>query len=269
MRQTKHSGVGHEDTKYSYVVVRRGERPCVGEGIGKGGRVGAVGKELLEKETRRVGVRELIVHGEHEHQHEELTAGSEVAAVPAEGQSTPSDLESESTTVVESQSAEELQEALRLEAFGWPRLVFPPMKRSGHVILDSCTAEGTFHSEHKIKIEITPIVTDYVLAAGKVMRITIPKSQGKQPFYDARKSSWGDMFPHEPKNTPQERYQPTRTTKKEDGSPVRGAHIGKRNKKESGKVSGASYESLADDLKVKKKQERKQRLRATEEVDFD
>ena len=39
------------------------------------------------------------------------------------------------------------------------------------------------------------------------MRITIPKSQGKQPFYDARKSSWGDIFPHEPKNRPQVRFE--------------------------------------------------------------
>lgn len=45
--------------------------------------------------------------------------------------------------------------------------------------------------------------------AGKIMRMTIPKSQGKQPYYDARKSSWGDMFPHEPKNKPQQRFQST------------------------------------------------------------
>jgi ribosomal protein RSM22 (predicted rRNA methylase) len=104
--------------------------------------------------------------------------------------------------------------------------------------------------------------------AGKVMRITIPKSQGKQPFYDARKSSWGDLFPHEPKNAPQERYQPTRTSKKEGGTtPVKGEHIGKRYKKE--KVVRTSYASLADDLKEKKKQVRKKRLRAmNEDVSF-
>ena len=28
----------------------------------------------------------------------------------------------------------------------------------------------------------------------------IPKSQGKQEYYDARKSAWGDLFPHDPKN---------------------------------------------------------------------
>lgn len=102
-------------------------------------------------------------------------------------------------------------------------------------------------------------------------RITIPKSQGRQAFYDARKSSWGDMFPHAPKNAPQERFQPKRTTKKdkdEYDDPVKGAHIGKRNKKEKGTVARASYELLADDLKKEKKRVRKERLKVTE-VDFD
>lgn len=35
---------------------------------------------------------------------------------------------------------------------------------------------------------------------GEIARIVIPRSQGKQMYYDARKSSWGDLFPHEPKN---------------------------------------------------------------------
>ena len=37
------------------------------------------------------------------------------------------------------------------------------------------------------------------------MRMIIPRSQGKQPYYDARKSGWGDIFPHLPKNPAQER----------------------------------------------------------------
>jgi hypothetical protein len=37
---------------------------------------------------------------------------------------------------------EEVHEALRVEAYRWPRLVFPPLKKSGHIILDGCTAEG-------------------------------------------------------------------------------------------------------------------------------
>jgi len=30
--------------------------------------------------------------------------------------------------------------------------------------------------------------------------LTIPKSQSKQAYYDARKANWGDLFPHAPKN---------------------------------------------------------------------
>jgi ribosomal protein RSM22 (predicted rRNA methylase) len=33
-------------------------------------------------------------------------------------------------------------------------------------------------------------------------RHTIPKSQGRQEYYDARKVAWGDSFPHPPKNGP-------------------------------------------------------------------
>ncbi|KAK4056565.1 37S ribosomal protein S22 [Microbotryomycetes sp. JL221] len=61
----------------------------------------------------------------------------------------------------------------------WPRLVAPPLKRSGHVVLEVCTASG------------------------QLERHTIPKSQGRQPYYDARKVAWGDTFPHRPKNGPQ------------------------------------------------------------------
>ena len=51
-----------------------------------------------------------------------------------------------------------------------PRLVLPPLKRTGHVILDMCTPSGT------------------------VERWTVPRSFSKQAFRDARKSSWGDLW---------------------------------------------------------------------------
>lgn len=51
-----------------------------------------------------------------------------------------------------------------------PRLVYPPLKRRGHVIMDVCTPEG------------------------KAERWTIPKSYSKQAYHDARKSSWGDLW---------------------------------------------------------------------------
>lgn len=51
-----------------------------------------------------------------------------------------------------------------------PRAVLPPMKRTGHVILDLCTPMGTLE------------------------RWTVPRSFSKQAFRDARKSSWGDLW---------------------------------------------------------------------------
>jgi hypothetical protein len=35
------------------------------------------------------------------------------------------------------------EEVLRNAIGTWPRIIYPPMKRSGHVIMDTCTNEGT------------------------------------------------------------------------------------------------------------------------------
>ncbi|OCT51922.1 37S ribosomal protein Rsm22 [Cladophialophora carrionii] len=51
-----------------------------------------------------------------------------------------------------------------------PRLVYAPMKRRGHVILDVCTPHGT------------------------IERWTVPRSFGRQAYRDARKSRWGDLW---------------------------------------------------------------------------
>jgi ribosomal protein RSM22 (predicted rRNA methylase) len=36
----------------------------------------------------------------------------------------------------------EVEEHLRKEAYHWPRLVYPPIKRSGHVLMDTCHPSG-------------------------------------------------------------------------------------------------------------------------------
>lgn len=51
-----------------------------------------------------------------------------------------------------------------------PRAIFPPLKRTGHVILDLCTPAGTLE------------------------RWTVPRSFSRRAFGDARKSSWGDLW---------------------------------------------------------------------------
>ncbi|KAJ2716910.1 37S ribosomal protein S22 [Coemansia spiralis] len=65
-------------------------------------------------------------------------------------------------------------EELARQAYSWPRIIMPPMKRKGHVVTDVCTA------------------------AGQIERWTFTRSHSKQSYRDARKACWGDLFPHEP-----------------------------------------------------------------------
>ena len=52
----------------------------------------------------------------------------------------------------------------------FPRLILPPMKRKGHVVLDLCTP------------------------AGAIERWTVTKSLSRQAYRDARKALWGDLW---------------------------------------------------------------------------
>ncbi|KAI0334478.1 hypothetical protein GY45DRAFT_1318524 [Cubamyces sp. BRFM 1775] len=215
VRKTKHSGIGHEDIEYSYVVIRRGPRPS--PAATKMGRVGEVGRrEMLKRAEEMTPMTQLTLDREHHEPAESVTANDVPTALR------PDDGETALTT-------SEINAALRHEAYSWPRLVFPPLKRSGHIILDGCTAEG------------------------QIMRMTIPKSQGKQPFYDARKSEWGDLFPHEPKNKPQVRAQSSRP----GDTPSEGQDIGKRKRK--GGSSKNSYTSLSAEVKEHRRDQRRAR----------
>ncbi|KAG0138539.1 mitochondrial small ribosomal subunit Rsm22-domain-containing protein [Tuber indicum] len=59
---------------------------------------------------------------------------------------------------------------LRNHCLALPRIILPPIKRDGHVILDVCTPTGF------------------------IERWVVPKSAGKLEFRDARKSGWGDLW---------------------------------------------------------------------------
>lgn len=65
---------------------------------------------------------------------------------------------------------------MQAASYDWSRIVVPPLKKDGHVVIDTCATNGYLE------------------------RIIIPKSQGKIPYRDARKAMWGDLFPHQPKN---------------------------------------------------------------------
>lgn len=84
------------------------------------------------------------------------------------------------------------------------------------------------------------------------MRMTIPRSQGRQPFYDARKSAWGDLFPHPPKNPPQERQSFSKKVQKQ----ATGFEIGKR-RNTNRKKEPIMYEGLSSTKPEKKSRQAK------------
>ncbi|KAF9567870.1 hypothetical protein CPC08DRAFT_655961 [Agrocybe pediades] len=220
LQKTKHSKFGHENTGYSYVVIRRGTRPApVDSAVG---RIGGIGKRALEDHRlANLPIKELQIHTDE--------AGTKLETSVVDESSLSNVSEAEDLLDPE---GPEMQSQLRREAYQWPRLVFRPLKKSGHIILDSCTAEG------------------------KIMRLTIPKSQGKQPYYDARKSSWGDIFPHAPKNRPVEylglKPREKRDDEGDDGDFLSGRDIGKRKDSfEEGKHR--TYSGIAENLREKKK----------------
>jgi ribosomal protein RSM22 (predicted rRNA methylase) len=212
VRKTKGAGAGHEDVGYSYVVVRRGARPAPSPDAPKLGRIGQVGRRqiaaLEDKIRAATPPREMEVAGDPAAQEQPATTPHETAL-----ESAPSPIDEAGP------SSSALEAALRLEAHAWPRLVFPPLKRSGHVILDVCAPSG------------------------RIERATIPRSQGAQPYHDARKARWGDAFPHAPKNAPVPRVVPA------DGrGPTHGTDIGKR---------GVDLE--ADERKAREKEKRRRK----------
>ena len=183
VRHTKHSGVGHEDIEYSYVVIRRGPRPIIPDV--KVGRLGDVGRRQMQLEEAKRPPVELKLDDEN---------------TPTSSTHTIASTHTEKTIESHSQEPAEIENLMKAEAFHWPRIVFPPLKKSGHVAMDVCGPSGLW-----VFCACNDLSTDF-RSTGKILRMTVPKSQGKQSFYDARKSSWGDIFPHEPKNPPQVRY---------------------------------------------------------------
>lgn len=104
------------------------------------------------------------------------------------------------------------------------------------------------------------------------MRMIIPRSQGKQPYYDARKSSWGDLFPHPPKNKPQIQYQPSvlKSSKDLSGQNSKIEAVGQQTG--YSELKETSYERLTSEIKQTKKRIRRERTierRAKIDPDYD
>ena len=129
MRRTKHSGVGHEDIGYSYVVIQRGPRPSFDFNSHEVGKTGSISDEEAQKDARTPA---LVLYPDTYANEEHIRAQEENI------QATEMDTGQQDTP----DSPVNIEKSLRQNAYHWPRLVFPPLKRSGHIILDSCTPSG-------------------------------------------------------------------------------------------------------------------------------
>lgn len=115
-------------------MVAKGERPSVStvaEDIKIAGRIGKVGREAAEKALIKSQGRSIIQEVE----------GHEAVMEVVRLHEMPPDMEN-LEGALPSFDSDKLEENLRKEAYSWPRMVAPPMKRKGHVTMDTCCPDG-------------------------------------------------------------------------------------------------------------------------------
>lgn len=135
LRKTKHSTRGEEEKGYCYLVIAKGERPSVGtvdENMKVAGRMGKVGREAAEKALIKSQGRSII---------QEVEGHEAVMEVVHLHEMEPG-MEKYFEGVLPPVNSDGLEESLRKEAYSWPRMVAPPMKRKGHVTMDTCCPDG-------------------------------------------------------------------------------------------------------------------------------
>ncbi|OMP88665.1 37S ribosomal protein S22, mitochondrial [Diplodia seriata] len=155
----------HEDVQFSYLAVRRGDDMRRGEDPVLQGEEGMLRAFEGLGDRHRNPLEELDDVDDAEL---EVVAGAEASESAAAAAATVSEIEpaiAQEEQVVEEDYGEATSLTLSL-----PRMILPPLKRRGHVILDVCTP------------------------AGRLERWTVPRSFGRQAYRDARKSRWGDLW---------------------------------------------------------------------------
>jgi ribosomal protein RSM22 (predicted rRNA methylase) len=140
----------HDDVDFSYISVLKG-------------------KDLREQSAVSFGSHEDLLSAPQNLTEERLTP-DQVTDRAFEGlEHIETSAQSESDSAMTSNRTIEPADSLP-SLRDMPRLVYPPLKRRGHVTLDVCTP------------------------AGKIERWTVPKSYSRQAYRDARKSNWGDLW---------------------------------------------------------------------------
>ncbi|OMJ26796.1 Methyltransferase-like protein 17, mitochondrial [Smittium culicis] len=100
--KSKHAKINEEDTKYSYLVIRRGPRPSLASN-----KTIESPKSLDSNHVQNSNFRDHVDNELLQDNEEKLT-----------------------------------EDTLISESYSWPRLLLPAMKRSGHVLVDVCSSNG-------------------------------------------------------------------------------------------------------------------------------
>jgi ribosomal protein RSM22 (predicted rRNA methylase) len=130
LRKTKHAKKDFEDVTYSYVVIRRGERP------------------LKPASSTRLPVDESEASEPDETaptaypDHVDSEPGEPVPKVPQPEYSMGTERQLVESISREREADQEELERLRLESYHWRRIIYSPMKGSGHITMDTCTPKG-------------------------------------------------------------------------------------------------------------------------------
>lgn len=150
LRKTKHASKGHEFIQYSYVVIRRGPRPAPPKDTALWDPIPLSPRK--ERKLRKVGVLTEIptspttstVTSETVTEAPEAEAGAVTTLDLSfeEVPDTPADVRRRSRHWISDAPPRDMED-IRAESFYWPRIVQPPLKRSGHILLETCTKEGT------------------------------------------------------------------------------------------------------------------------------
>ncbi|KAF9177357.1 37S ribosomal protein S22 [Haplosporangium sp. Z 767] len=215
LRKTKHSKANFEDAKYTYVVLRKGPRPTFTPTSPT-----PIPAEVIETTESPAEPNTSTQALEHD-------SSQSPPAVPRKKKYTKLPPPPPVTY--------DTPEDMFAASNAWSRIVVPPLKKDGHVVIDTCGASGYLE------------------------RIIIPKSQGKVPYRDARKAMWGDLFPHQPKNKAVRKEIPGQNNVEAEGE----------KKKKDQRSSEMSAEAMLRRTKQKVKKQSRQKISVDKELSVD
>jgi ribosomal protein RSM22 (predicted rRNA methylase) len=169
-------GPQHQDERFSYVVIRRmSRRHAVAEAKNRAAEIAAG--------ERTVGFR---IDEDKEEEEEEEDDDEDDEDDEEDDEDSEEEEEEEDHDDDEDEDHDDDEDVAETKAgavavassFSWGRLVRPPIKRSRHVILDMCSADGELDR--------------HIVARSHSWEGSV----GKQGYKAARKSKWGDLWPY-------------------------------------------------------------------------